>query len=91
MYLNKFNNPKIVDLGSLDVNGSIKNEIDFKCDYVGVDVSKGKNVDIVLDNPYILPFEDNTIDIVSSISTFEHVDFFWEIFKEILIITNIKN
>ena len=83
-YLNKFDNPKIVDLGSLDINGSLKDLIDFKSEYIGVDVQKGKNVDVVLESPYSFPFKDNSIDVVVSVSTFEHVEFFWETFIEIL-------
>ena len=45
---------------------------------------KGKNVDIVIDDPYALPFKDNTFDIVISSSCFEHADMFWVTFLEIL-------
>ena len=82
-YLKKFNNPKIVDIGSLNVNGTIKTEIDFKSEYIGLDLVKGENVDIVLENPYNFPIESNSVDIVVSVSTFEHIDFFWETFAEI--------
>ena len=83
-YINKFNNPKILDIGSMDVNGSIKEQLNFKCNYIGADLVAGKNVNIVLDDPYKYPYEDNSIDIVVSISTFEHTEFFWETFLEIL-------
>ena len=83
-YLNKFNNPKIIDLGSLDINGSLKDLINFKSEYIGVDIEGGKNVDVVLETPYSFPFKDNSIDVVVSVSTFEHVEFFWETFIEIL-------
>jgi SAM-dependent methyltransferase len=83
-YLLKMKKPKIVDLGSLDINGSIKNEINFDCEYIGIDLAPGNNVQIVLKDPYNFPFEDNSVDAITSISTFEHVDFFWESFLEIL-------
>ena len=83
-YIKKFNNPKIVDIGALDINGSIKDQINFKSEYIGLDLCKGKNVNMVLKDPYKFPLEDNSVDIVASISTFEHVDFFWETFTEIL-------
>jgi SAM-dependent methyltransferase len=83
-YLSKFNNPKIVDVGSLDINGSIRDQVNFKSEYIGVDLTEGKNVDKVLENPYKLPFDDNSIDIIVSISVFEHVEFFWETFLEML-------
>ena len=31
-----------------------------------------------------MPFKDNSIDIVVSISVFEHVEFFWETYLEML-------
>ena len=86
-YLNKINNNikiKIVDIRSFDINGSIKEVINKKFDYIGLDIEKGKNVDIVLSDPYKFPFEDNSIDAVVSISTFEHTDFFWITYLEIL-------
>ena len=83
-YLPKFENPKIVDVGSLDINGSIRDQINFKANYIGVDLAEGKNVDQILENPYKLPFENNSIDIVVSISVFEHVEFFWETYLEML-------
>lgn len=86
VYLNNLKNPKIIDLGSLDNdgNGSIKELINFKSEYIGVDVSSGNNVDIVLKDPYKFPFEDNSIDAIVSISAFEHTKFFWLSYLEIL-------
>ena len=83
-YLKKFDNPKIIDIGSLNVNGTIKTEIDFKSEYIGLDLVKGENVDVVLESPYQFPIENNSVDIVVSVSTFEHIEFFWETFSEIL-------
>lgn len=41
-----FNNVKVVDFGSKDYNGSLK-EFFTNSDYIGVDISEGKNVDFV--------------------------------------------
>ena len=83
-YLTKFKNPKIVDVGSIDINGSIRDQIDFESSYIGVDLVKGKNVDRVMEDPYKLPFDNESIDIVVSISVFEHVEFFWETYTEMM-------
>ena len=74
----------VVDIGAQDVNGSLKEVCpkDFK--YIGVDFQKGKGVDIVLSDPYTLPFKNETIDIVVSSSCFEHSEMFWVSFLEIL-------
>lgn len=73
----------IVDIGSLNVNGTIKTALPDGHKYLGVDMMEGDNVDIVVDDPYILPFEDNTIDVIVSTSCFEHCEFFWVLFLEI--------
>ena len=86
IYLSRFkdNEIKIVEIGSQDINSSIKNKLNKKMNYIGVDICKGENVDIVLEDPYKLPFENNSIDVIISISTFEHTQFFWLSYLEIL-------
>lgn len=74
----------VVELGSLSINSNVKKFFDSKFKYTGLDIEKGPNVDLVLDDPYTLPFENNSIDVVISISTFEHTDFFWLSYLEIL-------
>ena len=66
------------------MNSSVKLNLAENIDYVGVDICKGENVDIVLEDPYKLPFENESIDAVISISTFEHTQFFWLSYLEIL-------
>ncbi|MBX2811158.1 MAG: class I SAM-dependent methyltransferase [Myxococcales bacterium] len=76
--------PKILDIGSADVNGSLRTVAPHSCDYVGVDFAPGPGVDVVITDPYTLPFEDNTFDLCVSTSVFEHSEFFWVLFVEIL-------
>ncbi len=47
-----------------------------------MDFADAAGVDVVLSDPYSLPFEDNEIDIVVSSSCFEHSEFFWLTFLE---------
>ncbi|MCK4649579.1 class I SAM-dependent methyltransferase, partial [bacterium] len=64
---------KILDVGSLDINGSIKPE--FKdSEYIGLDMREGKNVDIVA-NAHKIPFPDNHFDCVTYLETIEHDNF----------------
>ena len=74
----------VVDIGAQDVCGSLREVCPQSAYYVGVDFIKGKGVDIVLDDPYKLPFEDNTVDVIVSTSTFEHCEMFWLLFLEII-------
>ncbi len=83
-YVAKCSSALVVDLGAQDVNGSLREVCPPVCQYLGVDVVEGKGVDIVLQDPYKLPFEDSTVDFVVSSSCFEHSEMFWVLFLEIL-------
>ena len=68
----------IVDIGSYDVNGSYKPFFDAPgWRYTGVDLTTGPNVDVVLTSPYRLPFASHSQDVIVSGQAFEHVEFFW--------------
>ena len=86
IYLSKLSNKKfkLIEIGSLSVNSNIKKSLEDNMEYIGIDIVKGKNVDVVLDDPYKFPFEDKSVDVVISISNFEHIEFFWLTYLEIL-------
>lgn len=77
----------ILDLGSFDVNGSYREYFDcFSWTYRGIDTAAGKNVDIVLQDPYNWrEIRSSSVDAVISGQAFEHIEFFWlsiiEIFR----------
>jgi SAM-dependent methyltransferase len=71
---------KVVDFGSYDVNGTLR-PIFEKMNYTGIDMSEGPNVDVVTNNQST-PFENNSFDVVTSSSNFEHDDCFWVTFLE---------
>ena len=71
----------IVDIGSQDVNGSLRSLVPGH-PYTGVDFAQGKGVDVVITDPYQLPFEDEQFDVCVSSSCFEHSEFFWLSFLE---------
>jgi FkbM family methyltransferase len=50
--------------------------------YVGIDLGAGPNVDLVMEQPYVLPIEDDSIDIIFSGQVFEHIPYFWVTFVE---------
>jgi SAM-dependent methyltransferase len=73
---------KVLDVGSLDINGSNKH-LFTNCEYTGLDVAEGPNVDIIsISHQYQAP--DNSYDVIISTEVFEH-DMFWE--KSLLNIT----
>lgn len=83
-YATKIPSAVVVDIGAQDVNGSLKEVCPPTCKYIGVDFIAGKGIDVVLEDPYKLPFEDSSVDIVVSSSCLEHSEMFWVVFLEIL-------
>lgn len=75
----------IVDLGSCDYNGSYRSIFDLPpWRYVGVDLSPGKNVDLVLREAYHWrELKSDSVDVLVSGQTFEHTEFLWETILEI--------
>ncbi|OGR23542.1 MAG: methyltransferase type 11 [Desulfuromonadales bacterium GWD2_54_10] len=83
-YVARLGSVNIIDVGAQDVNGSLRQICPSNASYLGLDLAKGSGVDIVLDDPYKLPFHDNTVDIIVSTSTFEHSEMFWLLFLEFI-------
>lgn len=75
---------KVIDIGAQDVNGSLRSVVPAGCEYIGVDFADGKGVDVIIEDPYQLPFDNESADIVVSSSCFEHSEFFWLLFLEIM-------
>ncbi|MBN2706059.1 MAG: methyltransferase domain-containing protein [Deltaproteobacteria bacterium] len=69
----------IADLGSYDVNGSYRSLFTQESwRYLGLDVSPGPNVDIVLSDPYRWrELATDAIDVLISGQAFEHIEYFW--------------
>ena len=74
----------ILDVGSYNMNGTLRDFCPDGAVYTGVDLSDGPGVDIAIENSYNLPFPDNNFDIVVSSSCFEHDSFFWVTFLEMM-------
>lgn len=76
---------QILDIGSYDVNGSYKPLFPHaNWRYTGVDLSAGPNVDVVLSSPYRFPFPDGHADLIVSGQAFEHIEFFWLTWMEMV-------
>ena len=75
---------QVIEVGAQDVNGSLRQVAPAGATYIGVDFVPGKGVDVVLDDPYKLPFADASADACISSSVFEHSEMFWLLFLEML-------
>ncbi len=67
---------KVLEVGSCDVNGSLRPFIESRDPeiYVGVDVVNGPGVDVICDGENLLDkFQEETFDIVISTELLEHV------------------
>lgn len=74
----------VVDIGAQNVNGSIKDVTPAHLKYIGVDFVKANGVDVVLTDPYTLPFDSESVDIVMCNSCLEHSEMFWVLYLEVL-------
>lgn len=73
-------NAKILELGSLDVNGSLRNAAAPTTHYVGLDLEAGPSVDFVIAPGAEFPVEEESFDLVMASCVFEHDARFWDTF-----------
>jgi len=69
-YANMFVQKRVLEIGSLNINGTIR-QFFAACDYTGVDLGEGKDVDLVARGED-LDFPDRHFDVVCSCECFEH-------------------
>lgn len=69
---------RVLEIGSLDVNGSVRPIFSDANEYIGIDPIKGRGVDIVASS-YQIPklFKKESFDCVICCETLEHDPFFW--------------
>jgi SAM-dependent methyltransferase len=80
---------KVIEIGSRIVegsviNGTIRSTAPKSFEYIGLDFEQGNGVDVLLEDPYLLPFGDASVDVVLSSSCFEHSEMFWLVYLEIM-------
>lgn len=79
---NFFKNKKVLEVGSLDINGSMRSFF-IDCEYLGIDVGEGNGVDLVVQGQeYDAP--DNTFDVCTSGECFEHNPYWAETFANMV-------
>ena len=87
LYMSKDRHYRVLDLGSRTSAASHATHrpllAGYDCDYVGTDVAKGRNVDLVMKQPYRIPVKSDSFDIVMTNQVFEHIPFPWVSFLEV--------
>lgn len=78
-YLNAADPLVIHDIGSQSVDGGTYRKLfeKDKWNYIGVDITEGSNVDLVLKDCYNWDIPENTSNVVISGQCLEHVEYFW--------------
>lgn len=77
-----FEGKKVLEVGSLNINGSIRDEFE-NCFYIGIDLDHGPGVDLVAAGQDV-GFADGFFDTVISCECFEHNPFWRKTFKNMI-------
>lgn len=77
-----FRDAKVLEIGSLNINGSIRQFFD-RCDYIGIDVAEGRDVDLVCQGQEF-DAPDDSFDHVVSCETMEHNPYWKETFANMI-------
>ena len=73
----------ILDIGSCDVNGNYRGIFEH-CKYIGLDIVRGPNVDLMVNDPYDWKeIKYCSVDVVICGSVLEHVKWPWQTLVEI--------
>jgi len=76
---------RIMDLGSLDINGTYRSLFNREgWYYIGLDLEPGPNVDLILTDPYDWHrVASRTVDVLISGQALEHIEHFWRTMLEV--------
>jgi len=77
-----FKGKKVLDIGSLDINGNNRHLFD-DCNYLGIDVGEGKNVDFVAIG-HLFDGPSEYYDTIISTEVFEHDMYYTETVKNVM-------
>src|SRR5687768_5482835 len=75
LYPDYFRYTSVVDIGSLDVNGTAR-DFFHGCNYIGVDITEGDGVDVVEEGHKYLSKRKESLDTVLSCECLEHDKFY---------------
>ena len=73
---------RILEIGSLNVNGGLRDLAPPGADYIGLDLEAGAGVDHVVTGSDDWPVADDSFDLVMASSAFEHDQAFWLTFLQ---------
>jgi len=65
---------QVLDVGSLNVNGTYRDIFPDSWEYFGADIAEGSNVDIVMSDAYHIPAESGRFPLIISGQCWEHCE-----------------
>jgi SAM-dependent methyltransferase len=75
---------RVLEIGSLNVNGSVRDVIQGTSMYIGIDIRGGTDVDIVMSGEHLYSvFAPESFDVVLCIETLEHVFDWRQVIRQI--------
>ena len=75
---------RVLEIGSKNINGTVRQYFDNAKEYIGIDMDEGDNVDVVLDAHDLTPyFKTASFDTVICLETLEHDLLFWLTLEQI--------
>jgi len=83
MHPEYFTGKRVVEIGSLNINGTVRGLFDAAAQYVGCDLGEGPGVDIVCKG-HELPYADGSFDVAISCECFEHDQHWEQTFKKMI-------
>lgn len=81
-----FTGQKVLEVGSLDINGTVRDFFTNNVQYLGIDVGPGPGVDVVISGSEI-DTEDDYFDVTISTECFEHNPVWRETFENMVRMT----
>jgi len=81
VFFEYFINTKVLEVGSLNINGTVRDYFTNPVKYVGCDLGAGPGVDII-SRAHELPYEDGTFDVAVSCNCFEHDECWQQSFQK---------
>jgi hypothetical protein len=74
-----FDNVNVIEIGSLNINGTVRDFYTNTTGYIGVDLDEGRDVDLVMEGQDV-DFPDRSFDVAVSAECFEHNPYWAETF-----------
>lgn len=88
-FANSFNYCDVIEIGSLNINGTLRDIFNRSHIYIGVDLQAGSGVDVI-SKGHEVTFQNESFDVALSSECFEHDEDWVKTFKKMIDLTKSK-